>query len=134
MDLLKQNMFDLPDQEVVRLYFKCFQKSTVIQRLFPVVDADIFEETITSAYQQPLNSIRYGQASTRACVMAFVAFCARLPHVKNIAKHHPLGQVDYDSLASRSQCLFAQVLQEPATLEGAQAVTMLVSPVYRSSV
>ncbi|KAJ5112752.1 hypothetical protein N7532_000797 [Penicillium argentinense] len=124
-NLPNQNMFELPDWRVVRLYFEAYKSSLVMQRLFPVVDAELFEETIISAYQQPQSTFRVGQASTRACIMAFLAFTARLPPIKEFAQNSPLGNVDYDAMATRGQFLLSQVLQEPASLEGAQAATML---------
>jgi hypothetical protein len=127
MSLPHQDMFELPDWRVVRLYFDSYKKSFVMQRLFPVVDAELFEETITSAYQQPQSSFKHGQASIRACIISFLAFSARLLPAKKIAKHSSVGAVNYDALASKGQFLLAQILQEPASLEGAQAVTMLVS-------
>jgi hypothetical protein len=127
MSLPNQDMFELPDWRVVRLYFDSYKKSFVMQRLFPVVDAELFEETITSAYQQPQSSFKHGQASIRACIISFLAFSARLLPAKKIAKHSSVGAVNYDALASKGQFLLAQILQEPASLEGAQAVTMLVS-------
>lgn len=129
-NLSNKNMFELPDLRVVRLYFEAYKKSFVMQRLFPIADAELFEETITSAYQQPQSSFRHGQASTRACIIAFLAFAARLPPIKGFAQSSPLSEVDYDALATKAQFLLTQVLQEPASLEGAQAVTMLVSVLH----
>ena len=130
--LLNQSMFDLPDWRVSRLYSDAYRRCYLMQRIFPVVNPDLFEETMKSAYQQPQNSLRDGQASARACVIAFIAFIARLPPIKDMTKDSPLAQVDYDAFASKAQFLVAQVLQEPASLEGAAAVTMMVSgiPVY----
>lgn len=127
MKYANQTMFELPDLRVVRFYFEAYKKSYVMQRLFPIVDAELFEETIISAYQQPQASFRHGQASTRACIISFLAFSARLPPIKEAAKDSPFGEVDYDVLATKGQSFIAQILQEPASLEGAQAVTMLVS-------
>jgi hypothetical protein len=59
--------------------------------------------------------------------LAFLAFVARLPPIKEFVMNSPLGEVDYDALAIRAQFFLTQVLQEPASLEGAQAVTILVS-------
>lgn len=126
-NLSNQNMFELPDLRVVRLYLEAYKKSFVMQRLFPVVDLDLFEETIISAYKQPHSTFSHGQASSRACVIAFLAFVSRLPPIKEFVMDSPLGEVDYDALAIKAQFFLTQVLQEPASLEGAQAVTNLVS-------
>ena len=51
----------------------------------------------------------------------------RLPLIKDHAGDVPLPPVDHDALATKGQLLLSQALQEPANLEIAQAVTMLVS-------
>lgn len=127
MNLANQNLFNLPDYRILRRYFEAYKGSLVMQRIFPVIDTDLFEETILSAYQQPQNSFRFGQASTRACIIAFLAFVARLPPVKTQINPSDASLVDHDTLATKAQFLLAQVLQEPANLDGAQAITMLVS-------
>lgn len=127
MNLSRQKMLQLPDWRVVRLYLEAYKNSLVMQRIFPVVDTDLFEETMIAAYQQPQTSFGFGQASTRACIIAFLAFVARLPHVQSLASASADCVVDHDALATKAQFLLAQVLQEPANLDGAQAVTMLVS-------
>lgn len=127
MNLGSQDLFNLPDYRVLRRYFEAYKNSLVMQRIFPVIDADLFEETIISGYQQPQTRFRFGQASTRACVIAFLAFVARLPPVTTQISASDASLVDHDALATKAQFLLAQVLQEPANLDGAQAVTMLVS-------
>lgn len=127
LNLGNQNLFDLPNYDILRRYFEAYKGSLVMQRIFPVIDTDLFEETIISAYQQPRTSFGFGQASTRACIIAFLAFVARLPPVKTQISPSDASLVDHDTLATKAQFLLTQVLQEPANLDGAQAVTMLVS-------
>lgn len=123
MNLQTQNPLELPDVRVTRLYLDAYRSSVVMMRIFPVIDPDLFEDTVISAYQQPQTSFRFGQASTRACILAFLAFAARLPPVKFKVS---ASAIDHDAMVTRAQFLLAQVLQEPASLEGAQAVTMMV--------
>jgi hypothetical protein len=92
-----------------------------MRRIFPVIDCDLFEETIHAAYQQSSSSHR--QISSRACVTAFLAFICRLPPIKDLTQETP---IDHETLAGKCQFLIAQVLQEPATMDALQAVTMLV--------
>jgi hypothetical protein len=126
MSLTSQNLFEPPDWRVVRLYFEAYKSSTVIRRIFPVIDCDLFEETIHAAYQQ--SSTGYRQTSSRACITAFLAFICRLPPIKMLARETP---VDHESLAGKCQFMISQVLQEPATMDSLQAVTMLVRPFLR---
>ncbi|KAJ5666636.1 transcriptional regulator family: Fungal Specific TF [Penicillium macrosclerotiorum] len=126
VNMPNQSLFELPDYRIVRVYFEAYRKSAVMRRLFPVVDVELFEETISAAYHQPQSTFRPGQASTRACIMAFLAFICRLPPVKEqVQICDRLAPVDHDAFASKGQFLIAQILQEPADLDGLQAVTML---------
>lgn len=122
MSLTNEDLFVLPDWRTVRLYLDAFKASSVMRRIFPVIDPDLFEETISIAYQQSTSSSR--QMSSRACVTAFLAFVSRLPPIKGDIQNSP---VDHELLAYKTQFLISQILQEPATLDALQAVTMLVS-------
>lgn len=53
-----------------------------MMRLYPVIDGELFEKILLSAYRQPSNNFQFGQASIRACIIAFLAFAARLPLVQ----------------------------------------------------
>ncbi|KAJ5526367.1 transcriptional regulator family: Fungal Specific TF [Penicillium frequentans] len=127
MNLRNDDLFELPDRRSVQMYFDAYKQSRVMRRLFPVVDIELFAETINEAYRQPKSGFEFGQASTRACIIAFAAFVARLPPVVQIIRRlsSTALQVDHEILSSKAQFLLSQVMQEPASLEGAQAVTML---------
>ena len=132
--------FELPDKRCVTLFYEAFKDSPVMRRIFPILDDELFPETIRNAYHQPQTTFSFGQASARACIMAFVAFVARLccpaPPVKdNFPGIAEIGfEIDHEAWAAKAQILMAQVLQEPANLDGAQAVLMLVCFQFKSSV
>lgn len=128
MNLRNDDLFELPDRRSVQMYFDAYKQSRVMRRLFPVVDIELFAGTINEAYRQPKRGFEFGQASIRACIIAFAAFVARLPPVVQFVRSLSCTalQVDHEVLASKAQFLLSQVMQEPASLEGAQAVTMLV--------
>ena len=127
MNMNALNPFELPDLGVLRVYVEAFKRSKVMRRIFPVVDTELFEETISTAYKQSISSFTYGQASARVCVIAFLTFVSRLPPVNEIVGALHIPPIDHDLLATRAQFLMPQVLQEPASLDSAQALTMLVS-------
>lgn len=127
IDLQSHDAFELPDLRITRLHLDAYKNSRAMLRIFPVVDPELFEETVRLAYQQSPNNFQFGQASTRACILAFVAFTTRLPPVQSQVKASTATSVDHDAMVTRAQFLLSQMLQEPASLEGAQAVTMLVS-------
>lgn len=128
MNLRNDDLYELPNRRSVQMYFDAYKRSMLMRRLFPVVDIELFAENINEAYRQPKPSFGFGQASTRACIIAFTAFVARLPPVVEFFRNMSCAAllVDHEVLASKAQFLLSQVMQEPASLEGAQAVCMLV--------
>lgn len=121
MSLTNEDLLGLPDWRTVRLYLDAFTTTSAMRRIFPVIDPDLFEETISIAYQQSTSNSR--QLSSRACVTAFLAFVCRLAPINRITQNSP---VDHELLAYKTQFLIAHILQEPATLDALQAITMLV--------
>ncbi|KAF3015428.1 hypothetical protein E8E15_002570 [Penicillium rubens] len=120
------NPYERPDWRTVQVYFQAYKNSKVMRRVFPVIDPDLFEETIKTAYSQSPSTFRYGQASARVCVIAFLTFVSRLPDVKRfVSTTTATAPVDHDLLATKAQFFMPQVLQESASLDAAQAITML---------
>lgn len=119
-----ENPFELPPQGVVHVYFDIY-RSSLMQRVFPVVDPVLFGDTIRTAYQQSQPSDQYGHASAKACVFAFLAFASILHGGDyDLASLPP---VDSEAFATKAKCLLPQFMQETTTLDGLQSVTMLVS-------
>lgn len=127
MNMNSLSPFELPDLGTVRVYIEAYKRSKVMRRIFPVIDPVLFEETVSTAYRQSISSFTYGQASARVCVIAFLTFVSRLPPVNDIVGAINIPPIDHDLLATRAQFLMPQVLQESASLDSAQAITMLVS-------
>ncbi|KAJ5732220.1 transcriptional regulator family: Fungal Specific TF [Penicillium malachiteum] len=129
MNLRNHNhrLFELPPRQHVESFFEGYKSTAIMRRIFPVVDDELFAVTIKEAYKQPQSSFGFGQASTRACIVAFLAFAARLPPIKGVipVADYKALDIDHATLASKAQFLLAQVLQEPASLEGVQAVIMM---------
>ncbi|KAJ5822395.1 hypothetical protein N7447_004735 [Penicillium robsamsonii] len=120
------NPYELPDWRTVRVYFEAYKSSKVMRRIFPVIDPELFEETLTTAYSQSPSTFEYGQASARVCVIAFLTFISRLPDVKDIVTATTtITPIDHDLLSTKAQFFMPQVLQEPASLDAVQAITML---------
>ncbi|KAJ6020242.1 hypothetical protein N7499_003530 [Penicillium canescens] len=92
--------FELPDFWVLQVHLEAFKASKVMRRIFPIIDFELFDETIRTAYKHPGPTFGYGQASARVCVIAFITFVSRLPPMP-------------------------QVLQESPSLDCAQALTIL---------
>ncbi|OQE34649.1 hypothetical protein PENCOP_c016G07599 [Penicillium coprophilum] len=128
IDMHTNSPYELPDWRTVQLYFQAYKSSKVMRRVFPVIDPELFEETLSIAYGQSRSIFKYGQASARVCVIAFLTFISRLPDVKDIVSATTTATpIDHDLLSTNAQFLMPLVLQEPASLDAAQAVTMLAS-------
>lgn len=122
--MLPQSMFELPDRHAVEVHFEIF-RTTLMQRVFPIVDPVLFPDTIKAAYSHSSLSAR--RADVRACILSFLAFSSilQVPEYKD----RPLGlpPIDSEGLALKAQCLIPQVLREDAGLEGLQALIIMVS-------
>ena len=128
MKMSTSNPYELPDWRTMQVYFQAYKSSNVMRRIFPVIDPELFEETIRTAYSHSLSTFRYGQASARVCVIAFLTFVSRLPDVKHIVNTTTAtAAIDHDLLATKAKFFMPQVLQESASLDAAQAVTILVN-------
>ncbi|CAL5869887.1 uncharacterized protein PFLUO_LOCUS4119 [Penicillium psychrofluorescens] len=125
MSMQAQKHFELPEWAVVQSYYQAFLNSNVVQRIFPIIDAVLFQETMNAAYHESYSHFSYGQAGIRACMFAFVAFVSRLPPVKSQLGSFSRTPIDSEAMATKAEFLLAQVLQEPASLEGIQTVTLL---------
>ena len=117
-------MFELPDRHAVEAHLNIF-RTTLMQRVFPIVDPILFPDTIKAAYSH--SSLSAVRADVRACILSFLAFSSilQVPEYKD----RPLGlpPIDSEGLALKAQCLIPQVLREDASLEGLQALMILVS-------
>ena len=122
-----ESAFELPDRTLIDTYFILFCISFV-RRIFPVVDPVLFKETIENAYQQPRTRLPYGKVSTRACVLAFAAFISLVPPLEFETEFRKFAPLNSEAYFTRTQCLVPQVLQESASVEGLQVVSMMVSP------
>lgn len=125
-NLQAQNPFELPSEHVVQSYFDVYRTS-LMQRIFPVVDPVLFRDTIRAAYQETPPSSHYSQASSKACVFAFTAFASILHPCGDDYPSIHLPPVDSEAYETKAQCLLPQFMQETPTLDGLQAVTMMVS-------
>jgi hypothetical protein len=133
MSMQAQKHFELPERAVVQSYYQAFLKSNVMQRIFPIIDAVLFQDTMNAAYHESHSRFAYGQAGIRACMFAFVAFVSRLPPVKSQLGSFSRTPIDIEAMVTKAEFLLAQVLQESASLEGIQTVTLLVSFLFASA-
>lgn len=118
-----QKIFELPDRKLVERNSELYH-SSLIQRIFPVIDVVIFKETIKAAYDLPHPDSPV-PSSTRACIFAFLAFATLIHHPCMKEGLDGIETIDGESYVLKVQHLVPQLVQEPVTLESLQAVTML---------
>ncbi|RHZ53098.1 putative C6 transcription factor [Aspergillus thermomutatus] len=122
MSMQPQSMFELPDRHSVEVHLDIF-RTTLMQRVFPIVDPILFHDTIEAAYSH--SSLSAGRADVRASIISFLAFSSilQVPEYKD----RPLGlpPIDSEGLAIKAQYLIPQVLREDASLEGLQAIVIM---------
>ncbi|KAL2830466.1 hypothetical protein BDW59DRAFT_170058 [Aspergillus cavernicola] len=124
MHLQTPTAFDLPDRRSLELNFEAY-RSSLMQRVFPVVEPVLFWTTINSAYKERHSGSDSVPASTKACVFAFAAFVGLLCNSCLIQQGHKVSPLDEEACAAKAKVLLCQALQESPTLDGLQAVTML---------
>ncbi|KAI9376625.1 hypothetical protein BJX61DRAFT_530779 [Aspergillus egyptiacus] len=123
MHLQSPHAFDLPDRQSLEVNFNIFC-SSLMQRVFPVVDPVLFWTTINSAYKERPLGFDSGRVSTKACIFAFAAFVNVLCGPCLISQGRQVSRLD-EACTAKAKFLLCQVLEESPTLDGLQAVTML---------
>lgn len=121
-----QNVFELPDRQVVENRFEAY-RSSLMQRVFPALDSLLFVDTIHAAYQGTYLNGHFAPASVRACVFAFLAFSNLIQNPCSNPLGRRLPTVDGEKNILKVQHLLPQVLQETTSREGLEAITLLVS-------
>jgi hypothetical protein len=116
---------ELPDRHLLELSFEIYRTS-VMQRVFPVLDPVLFWSTIGSAYRERSSESDRCSASTKACIFAFAAFVGVLCSPCFAAQEQKLPRLDEEACIAKARYLLCEVLQEPPTTDGLQAVTILV--------
>src|SRR3954469_22802729 len=67
-----QNLFELPGREDVKLHFAAYKSSRAMQRLLPVVDSVLFEDTIDAAYQQQSTTLISRPVHEPVCLVSWL--------------------------------------------------------------
>jgi hypothetical protein len=129
MHLQAPDALDLPNRQHIEFSFDVYRTS-LMQRVFPVVDPVLFWNTIDAAYKERFSGSDGAHVSSKACIFAFATFVSGLCNPCFLDQGKKLPRFDEESCVLKARYLLCQVLQEPPTLDGLQAVTMLVSPQY----
>ncbi|PTB81652.1 fungal-specific transcription factor domain-containing protein [Trichoderma longibrachiatum ATCC 18648] len=109
----------LPDKSITLALLDSFEKSD-FRLVFPVVDRELFDETIRLAYDSPDENPPIHVIGSKACVLAFLT----------VASHHFRDQavaklVDTDGCARQAQLLISDFIDD-ASLTTLQVMVMLL--------
>jgi hypothetical protein len=110
---------ELPDLTVTRAYYKSFCDGH-FRLVFPIVEPELFKQTIVAAYEPPGRGPRYRQARAKACVLSFLSI---IGFMEPSARVPPL---DYNACALKAQYLLPQAMVD-TSLIGLQIAFMQVS-------
>lgn len=109
----------LPEKWITQALLDIF-KTSDFRLIFPVVDGDLFEDTIRLAYDSPDANPTIEAIGSKACVLAFLS----------VTSHHFCGHeiaklVDSDACARQAQLLISDFIED-ASLTTLQVMVMLV--------
>ncbi|KNG90574.1 Zn(II)2Cys6 transcription factor [Aspergillus nomiae NRRL 13137] len=123
-DLQTGQIFDLPDRKVLELHLERYRLS-LMQSIFPIVDYELFQETIDAVYQKPSPDSCYAESSLRGCIFAFLAFSSLIMNPCNEVTAPTPPPVDGEKYFMKAHLLVPQILQGTPTLDGVQAITAM---------
>ncbi|ETS78790.1 hypothetical protein PFICI_08643 [Pestalotiopsis fici W106-1] len=107
---------ELPDLKVTEEYYNFFCNGH-IRYVFPIVDTELFKQTIAAAYEPPGRGPRYQHARAKACVLSFLSIISFMEPSANVTP------VDCNACALKAQYLLPQVMVD-TSLDGLQIAFM----------
>ncbi|KAL7791849.1 hypothetical protein V8C37DRAFT_416595 [Trichoderma ceciliae] len=109
----------LPEKWVTHALLDAFVNSD-FRLVFPIVDRDLFEETIRQAYDSPDTNPTIEAVGSKACVLAFLSVTSHHFCALDVAK-----LVDSDVCAKQAQLLMPDFIED-ASLTTLQVMVMLL--------
>lgn len=113
---LSPTNFDLPDLKVTEEYYNVFCDGH-IRYVFPMVDPELFKQTIATAYQPPGRMPSFQHARAKACVLSFISV---ISFMEPLAKVTP---IDFQKCALKAQYLLPQAMVD-TSIDGLQVAFM----------
>ncbi|XHG02982.1 hypothetical protein AWENTII_006303 [Aspergillus wentii] len=113
------NGYELPELGLLYRVIEQYDRS-VFRLFFPILDPDLFESTIRTAYYGETSTVSPGLQSAKACVFAFIALAS-------LVLHGTEGfSLKFSARYVRAAHHFMpQAFHEPFTLDGLQAILLL---------
>lgn len=109
----------LPEKWVTDTLFDMFFQSEFCL-VFPLVDRELFKETIRQAYDSPYTNPTVEEIASKACVLGFLAICSHHFAAMSVSNH-----VNSDACTKQAQILIADFIED-ASLTTLQVLVILV--------
>ncbi|UKZ68497.1 uncharacterized protein TrAtP1_009529 [Trichoderma atroviride] len=109
----------LPEQWITNTLFDLFLQSE-FRLAFPLVDRDLFKDTIRRAYESPETNPTIEEISSKACVFAFLSLSSHHFAALSVSNH-----VDSDGCAKQAQILIADFIED-ASVTTLQVMVLLL--------
>lgn len=109
----------LPEKWITNTLFDLFLQSE-FRLAFPLVDRDLFKDTIRQAYDSPETNPTIEEISSKACVFAFLSLSSHHFAALSVSNH-----VDSDGCAKQAQILIADFIED-ASVTTLQVMVLLL--------
>ncbi|PNP39985.1 hypothetical protein TGAMA5MH_08251 [Trichoderma gamsii] len=109
----------LPEKWITNTLFDLFLQSE-FRLAFPLVDRELFKETIRIAYDSPETNPTIEEISSKACVFAFLSLSSHHFAALSVSNH-----VDSDGCAKQAQILIADFIED-ASVTTLQVMVLLL--------
>ncbi|KAM0513440.1 hypothetical protein ACHAPE_007904 [Trichoderma viride] len=109
----------LPEKWITNTLFDLFLQSE-FRLAFPLVDRELFKETIRIAYDSPETNPTIEEISSKACVFAFLSLSSHHFAALSVSNH-----VDSDGCAKQAQILIADFIED-ASVTTLQVTVLLL--------
>jgi hypothetical protein len=109
----------LPEKWITNTLFDLFLQSE-FRLAFPLIDRELFKETIRIAYDSPETNPTIEEISSKACVFAFLSLSSHHFAALSVSNH-----VDSDGCAKQAQILIADFIED-ASVTTLQVMVLLV--------
>lgn len=109
----------LPEKWITNNLFDLFLQSE-FRLAFPLVDRELFRETIRQAYDAPDTNMTVEEISSKACVFAFLSLSSHHFAAMSVSNH-----VDSDACSKQAQIMIADFIED-ASVTTLQVLILLV--------
>ncbi|XHG07939.1 hypothetical protein AWENTII_011069 [Aspergillus wentii] len=113
----------LPTKSMLKRFLDVHMPSP-LHRIFPVVDSQLFSQTIEAAYSHS-NWPQTQNQSAQACILTFMALVSSLNHLDPSYNDTQLPSIPRDAYIAHASAVLLAIIQEPPNLDALQTAISL---------